>query len=107
MDITQAKTIKAKYVLVKPDVEEIVTKSGIVLAAPSVAEMKRKLNPTAYGEVIKVGEGVDTVEVGNRILYSTWSPSVHTVGKGDDAVDYHLVDQEAILALIETNEEED
>lgn len=106
MDITQAKKIKFGHVLIKPDVEEVVTKSGIVLAAPSVAEMKRKLNPTTYGEVINVGDGVDTVAAGNRVLYSTWSPSVHTVGKGEEAVDYHLIDQESILALIENDEEE-
>lgn len=101
MKISNAKHIKPGYVLIKQETVEKVTQGGIVLSSESLEDRQRKIRPTSFGIVINVAEDVADFKVGDRVLYSTWAPIVFPEGEGEEKIEYHLVDQYSVLALIE------
>jgi len=95
------KTLKKGYVLIKQEVEEQVTESGIVLSSETIEDKQRKIRPTGYGEVVAIAPDVVDFKVGDRVLYSTWAPVTITEDEGEQKIEYHVVDQHSVLALIE------
>ena len=85
-------------VVIKALEAEQKTASGIVI--PDTAKEK-----PAQGEVIAIGPGkVDdgirgemTVKVGNRVLYSKYSPQEVKI----DGIEYLIISEEDILAIID------
>ncbi|HLD31550.1 MAG TPA: co-chaperone GroES [Patescibacteria group bacterium] len=82
-------------VLIKPIKEEEVTASGIVL--PDTVEKEKK----AEGEVIALGNGEKLAKLGLKpgmvVLFEKWGGE--EVEK--DGVEYKILDQEKILAIVE------
>jgi chaperonin GroES len=82
-------------VIIKPLVEEEVTKSGIVL--PDTVEKEKK----EQGEVVSVGNGEKItklgLKVGDRVLFGKYS--------GEDVkvedIEYKVLKDEDVLAIIE------
>lgn len=95
------RNLKLGYVAVKPEVEEKVTESGILLSTETLEDQQRKIRPTGYGEVVTVASDITDFKVGDRVLYSTWAPVIITEDEGEDKIEYHVVDQHSVLALIE------
>lgn len=95
------RNLKLGYVAIKPEREEVVTESGIVLSAETLEDKQRKIRPTGYGEVVAIASDVTDCKVADRVLYSTWAPVILTEGEGEDKIEYHVVDQHSVLALIE------
>lgn len=88
------------HVLVKPEKEQEVTASGIVL--PETADKEKKME----GEVVAVGPGkllkngtrsVLEVKVGDKILFKKWG--------GDEVemhdIEYKIISADDILAIVE------
>ena len=86
-------------VLVKPIKEEEVTASGIVL--PETVEKEKKQE----GEVVALGDGEKLAKLklkkGDRVIYEKWGGEEVKLGKGKDEVEYKILDQEKILAVLE------
>jgi len=95
------RNLKLGYVAVKPEVEEKVTESGILLSTETLEDQQRKIRPTGYGEVVTVASDITDFKVGDRVLYSTWASVIITEDEGEDKIEYHVVDQHSVLALIE------
>jgi chaperonin GroES len=82
-------------VIIKPLVEEEVTKSGIVL--PDTVEKEKK----EQGEVVSIGNGEKItklgLKVGDRVLFGKYS--------GEDVkvedIEYKVLKDEDVLAIIE------
>ncbi len=89
----------ADYVVLEPIKEEEKTKTGILL--PETAEK----DDLKQGKVVAVGPGRKTtkgtlaveVKVGDRVLYSKYSPDKIKV----DGKEYVIVKEEDILAVLE------
>jgi chaperonin GroES len=87
-------------VIIKPAVQEEITKSGIVLAETLDKEKPEK------GQVIAVGEGklLDngqrapmSVKVGDMVMFKKYSPDEIKI----DGEEYLIVSQNDILAIVE------
>ncbi|MDO8509998.1 MAG: co-chaperone GroES [bacterium] len=92
-------------VLVKPQKEEEVTASGIVL--PDSVDKEKK----AEGEIIAVGTG-DAIaklglKVGDKILYKKWGGEEIKIGRGKDEEVYKILyvgkddDKSDVVAILE------
>ena len=88
------------HVIVKPIVEDQMTKSGIVLPETVDKEKPEK------GEVVAVGAGklLDsgqkaalTVKVGDKVMFKKYSPDEVKV----DGVEYLIISEGDILAILE------
>jgi len=86
-------------VLVKPNVEEEVTASGIVL--PDTVDKEKK----AEGVVMGLGNGEKLaklgLKVGDKVLFEKWGGEEVKVGKGKEEVDYKILPHDKILAIVE------
>ena len=92
-------------VLVKPDLEEEVTASGIVL--PDTVDKEKK----AYGTIVALGTGDEVkkmgLKVGDKILYKKWGGEEVKMGKGKDAQEYKILyvgkdeDKSDVVAMVE------
>ena len=85
-------------VLVKPNTEEEVTASGIVL--PDTVDKEKK----AEGVVIALGNGKKLEElglkVGDKVLFEKWGGEEIKRGKGGDEVEYKILPHDKVLAVI-------
>ena len=76
-------------VLVKPDLEEEVTASGIVL--PDTVDREKK----AYGTIVALGNGPAIaslgLQVGNKILYKKWGGEDIKMGRGKEEIEYKIL----------------
>ena len=88
-------------ILVKPFINEEVTKSGIVL--PDTAEKEKK----EQGEVIAIGEGEKikklNLKVGDKVLFGKYAGDeveLDMPGK-DGKVEYKFLKDEDVLAVIQ------
>jgi len=88
------------HVIVKPIIEDEVTKAGIVLPDTVDKEKPEK------GEVVAVGAGkilengqhaVMSVEVGDKVMFKKYSPDEVKV----DGVEYLIISEGDILAILE------
>ena len=88
------------HIIVKPIVEDQVTKSGIVLPETVDKEKPEK------GEVVAVGGGklLDngqkaplTVKVGDKVMFKKYSPDEVKI----DGVEYLIISEGDILAILE------
>ncbi len=88
------------HVIVKPIVEDEITKSGIVLPETVDKEKPEK------GEIIAIGPGkrMDngqivplTVKVGDKIMFKKYSPDEIKV----DNIDYLIISESDILGILE------
>jgi len=87
-------------ILVKPLTEETVSLSGIVLPDTVSKEKPQKGEIVALGSGKKTAEGkvLDfNVKVGDIVLFKKYSPDEIEV----DNVDYLIMDEEAILCVVE------
>lgn len=92
-------------VLVRPNVEEEVTASGIVL--PDTVDKEKK----AEGSIIALGNGEEIsklgLKVGDKVLYKKWGGEEIKTGKGKEEVVYKILsvssseDKGDIIALVE------
>ncbi|MDO8626667.1 MAG: co-chaperone GroES [Candidatus Magasanikbacteria bacterium] len=92
-------------ILVKPDSEEAVTASGIVL--PQTMDKEKK----AYGTVIAIGTGEEVkkmgLKVGDRVMYKKWGGEEVKLGKGKDEEEYKILyvgkeeDKSDVIAMVE------
>ncbi|HQO11322.1 MAG TPA: co-chaperone GroES [bacterium] len=90
----------SNHVIVKPAVQEEVTKSGIVL--PDTADKERP----EKGEVIAVGTGKIrdngqlspmSLKVGNQVVFKKYSPDEIKI----DGEDYLILSEDDVVAIIE------
>ncbi|HNU81267.1 MAG TPA: co-chaperone GroES [bacterium] len=90
----------SNHVIVKPAVQEEVTKSGIVL--PDTADKERP----EKGEVIAVGPGKIrdngqlspmSLKVGNQVVFKKYSPDEIKI----DGEDYLILSEDDVVAIIE------
>jgi chaperonin GroES len=92
-------------ILVKPEKEEAVTASGIVL--PETVDKEKK----AQGVIVALGNG-DFVgklglKVGDKLLYKKWGGEEIKIGKGKDEIEYKILyvgkedDKSDVVAIIE------
>ena len=91
-------------VLVKPDLEEEVTASGIVL--PDTVDKEKK----AQGTIMAVGNGPAIMslglKVGDKILYKKWGGEDIKMGRGKDEVEYKMLyvgkdeDKSDVVAIV-------
>ena len=85
--------------LVKPDLEEEVTTSGIVL--PETVGKEKK----AQGTVVALGNGEKLaklgLKVGDKVLFEKWGGEEVKTGKGKEEIEYKILDHEKILAIVE------
>jgi chaperonin GroES len=91
-------------VLVKPDLEEEVTASGIVL--PDTVDKEKK----AYGTIVAVGNGTEVaklgLKIGDKILYKKWGGEEVKMGTGSAAVEYKILyvgkdeDKSDVVAMV-------
>lgn len=88
------------HIIVKPILEDEVTKSGIVLPETVDKEKPEK------GQVVAVGEGklLDngqraalTVKVGDKVMFKKYSPDEVKI----DGVEYLIISEGDILAVLE------
>ena len=88
------------HIIVKPIIEDEITKSGIVLPETVDKEKPEK------GEVVAVGKGklldngqvaVLTVKVGDKVMFKKYSPDEVKV----DGVEYLIISESDILAILE------
>lgn len=92
-------------VLVKPNKEEEITASGIVL--PDTVDKEKK----AEGTIVAVGNGEYIaklgLKVGDKILYKKWGGEEIKTGKGKDEVEYKILyvgkdeDKSDVVAVVE------
>ena len=86
-------------VLVKPNKEEEVTASGIVL--PDTVDKEKK----AEGVVVALGDGEDLaklkLKVGDKVLFEKWGGEEFKTGRGADEVEYKILPHDKILAVVE------
>lgn len=92
-------------VLVKPNKEEEVTASGIVL--PETVDKEKK----AEGQIVGLGNGEFIgklgLKVGDKILYKKWGGEEIKIGKGKDEIEYKILyvgkdeDKSDVIAVIE------
>lgn len=80
-----------KRVLIKQTEQEEVTKSGIILTGSETKEQ-----PTT-GDVIAVGNGIEEIKVGDKIIYEKYTGT--EVKDGD--ITYLILDIDNILATVE------
>lgn len=82
-------------VLIKPKLEEEVTKSGIVL--PDTIEKEKK----AEGEVVAIGNGEKVgklgLNIGDAVIFEKWGGEEVEVG----GIDHKILDHDKILAIIQ------
>lgn len=86
-------------VLVKPNKEEEVTASGIVL--PDTVDKEKK----AEGVVIALGDGEDLaklkLKVGDKVLFEKWGGEEVKTGRGSDEEEFKILPHDKILAVVE------
>ncbi len=86
-------------VLVKPNMEEEVTVSGIVL--PDTMDKEKK----AEGSIVALGNGEElaklNLNIGDKVLFEKWGGEEVKVGKGKEEVDYKILPHDKILAVVE------
>ena len=86
-------------VLVKPNMEEEITASGIIL--PDTMDKEKK----AEGTVAALGNGEDLaklgLKVGDKVLFEKWGGEEVKVGKGKEEIDYKILPHDKILAIVE------
>ncbi|MBI2444042.1 MAG: co-chaperone GroES [Candidatus Magasanikbacteria bacterium] len=85
--------------LIKPDREEEVTASGIVL--PDTVDKEKK----AWGTIMALGGGEELkklgLKTGDRVVFEKWGGEEVKVGKGKDEVEYKILPHDKILAVME------
>lgn len=88
------------HIVVKPIIQDEITKSGIVLPDTIDKEKPEK------GEVIAVGDGklldngqraVISVKVGDKVMFKKYSPDEIKV----DGVEYLIISESDVLAILE------
>lgn len=92
-------------VLVKPEKEEEVTASGIVL--PDTVDKEKK----AWGTIVALGNGTELaklgLKVGDKILYKKWGGEEVKLGTGKDMQEYKILyvgkeeDKSDVVAMVE------
>ncbi|MFH1291746.1 MAG: co-chaperone GroES [bacterium] len=86
-------------VLVKPQEEEVITQSGIVL--PDTVDKEKK----AQGQVLALGNGEKLaklgLKVGDVVIYEKWGGEEVKLGKGADEVEYKILPHDKVMAVIE------
>ncbi len=92
-------------VLVKPNAEEEITASGIVL--PDTVDKEKK----AEGVIAAVGNGPAVaalgLKVGDKILYKKWGGEEIKIGRGKDEQEYKILyvgseeDKSDVVAVVE------
>ena len=86
-----------KIVLVKPD-EKPDKESKFGIVTPSNVEQE---NPKTSGKVIAVGPDVKNVKKGDTVIYATFAGEKLKVSEGAKEVEYVLVFNEDIWAILE------
>lgn len=86
-------------VLIKPEHEEEVTASGIVLP-DSVGKEKK-----AWGAVVALGNGEELAKlklaIGDKVVYEKWGGEEIKMGKGRDEQEFKVLPHDKILAVVE------
>jgi len=91
-------------VLIKPDKVEGQTRGGLYL--PDSARDKQQF-AVDRGEVISVGEGFfrdlpgPAPKVGDRVIFNRYAGSLITIDEGEGRVDYRLINDKDICAILE------
>lgn len=86
---------RGEWVLVEPITDESrETASGLLL--PDTEEKEQK----AHGIVKAVGEKVNSLKKGDHVIYGAFAGESMKVGEGTAEVDYKLLMDEDIIALI-------
>lgn len=87
---------RKKQVLVKPD-EKQSHESEFGIITPDNVEQEGK----AIGTVIAVGEGIDDIKPGERVIYGAFAGEPISLKESNEEIDYILLFDEDVLALIE------
>lgn len=86
-------------VLVKPNKEEEITASGIVL--PDTIDKEKK----AEGEIVALGNGENlaklNLKIGDKVIFEKWGGEEIKTGIGNEKVDYKILPHDKILAVME------
>jgi chaperonin GroES len=86
-------------VLVKPNKEEEITASGIVL--PDTVDKEKK----AEGVIIALGDGEDLaklkLKIGDKVLFEKWGGEEIKTGRGNDEQEFKILPHDKILAVVE------
>ncbi len=86
-------------VLVKPNKEEEVTASGIVL--PDTVDKEKK----AEGVIVALGDGEDLaklkLKVGDKVLFEKWGGEEIKTGSGNIKEEFKILPHDKILAVVE------
>lgn len=86
-------------VLVKPNKEEEVTASGIVL--PDTVDKEKK----AEGVIVALGDGEKLeklkLKVGDKVLFEKWGGEEVKVGHGSAEEEFKILPHDKILAVVE------
>jgi co-chaperonin GroES (HSP10) len=96
-------------IMVQMDKAEVVSKSGIILAAPGTLEARAEMAQT-QGTVIAVGDGAYSdqssawVKVGDRVMIAKYAGYLHTEGKDDNIERYRLIHDLDVIAVLNQGE---
>lgn len=89
-------TPRAKYILVQPDEKKSrMSESGLL--KPSNLDEEQK----AIGTVVAVGESIEDVKVGKRVIYGAFAGEKISLNGSTKDVDFVLLHDDDILAFIE------
>lgn len=86
-------------VLVKPNEEEEITASGIVL--PDTINKEKK----AEGVIVALGDGEELaklkLKIGDKVLYEKWGGEEVKSGRGSSEEEFKILAHDKILAVVE------
>lgn len=92
-EFEKAKVMKDKIMIYPLPLEDKVSDSGIIVPAHMTKEAK---SPEKWGTVVKTGEEVEKIKIGDKVLLGGFSVSVVDL---DDQT-YYLCGEDSILVII-------
>uniref|UniRef100_UPI004057C69A co-chaperone GroES family protein n=1 Tax=Candidatus Electrothrix sp. TaxID=2170559 RepID=UPI004057C69A len=91
-ELSKVKVLREKVLIDPIPLEDKVTKGGIVL--PSSNETQKQ--KAKWGEVVKVGEEVTSMKVGDKVLLGGFSVNVVEL----DEQEYYVCGEDSILVIL-------
>lgn len=86
---------RGKYALIRPEAEDSRVMGNGILVPDSVEQEQR-----SQGEVIAVGDGIDDIKAGDKVIYGTYAGETLKLIEDAKKVEYKLLHNDDIIAFI-------